>query len=84
MYAVRFAHTNARPRFALRIHRYRDLKLWLFPGQDKENHMTTRTVEKIFSNTCKKANIEKDVTVHSLRHSFATHLLECGTDLRYI
>jgi integrase/recombinase XerD len=57
---------------------------WLFPCQDKENHITTRSFEQIFSNACKKSNIEKDVTAHSLRHSFATHLLECGTDLRYI
>jgi site-specific recombinase XerD len=57
---------------------------WLFPSQDKKKHITTQTIEKILSNACEKANIKKEVTVHSLRHSFATHLLESGVDLRYI
>ena len=59
-------------------------KKWLFSGQDKERHITTRTVGKIFSNVCRAVKILKSVSVHSLRHSFATHLLESGIDIRYI
>ena len=57
---------------------------WLFPGQNRSKHITTRTTQTIFANACKDAGILKDVSIHSLRHSFATHLLDGGTDLRYI
>jgi integrase/recombinase XerD len=57
---------------------------WLFPGSRRDRHLTIRSVQKIVEAASKRAGILKHVTVHTLRHSFATHLLEAGTSLRHI
>ena len=57
---------------------------WLFPGQRPGKPMTTRQLSHLFQEAADAAGIKKSVTLHALRHSFATHLLERGTDIRII
>ena len=58
-------------------------KDYLFEGQ-KGGAYSSRSIQNIFKAAVLKAKIQKEVTVHTLRHTFATHLLENGTSLRYI
>ena len=57
---------------------------WLFPGNRRGKPMTTRQLSRLFHQAAEAAGIKKAVTLHALRHSFATHLLERGTDIRII
>lgn len=59
-------------------------KEWLFEGMDKDEHISTSSIRYIFHHAKKLCGITKPASVHTLRHSFATHLVEAGTSLHHV
>ena len=57
---------------------------WLFPDQNPVNHLTTRQLNRMFHTARAAVKIDKPVSLHTLRHCFATHLLEQKVDIRVI
>lgn len=57
---------------------------WMFPGQDPVNPITERQLNRVLHVATELAGLDKKINLHSLRHSFATHLLERGVDIRVI
>ncbi len=59
-------------------------KTWLFPGARTGRPISSRSVARVCKRACERSGIKKKLTVHTLRHAFATHLLDAGTNIRAI
>jgi len=57
---------------------------YIFPGQKEKHHLSTKSADKIVKKTTRLVGINKEVSCHTFRHSYATHLLENGVDIRFI
>jgi len=57
---------------------------YLFPGQKPHSHISTSSVSRVLQKVIQETGLSKKVTMHTLRHCFATHLLEAGTDIRIL
>jgi integrase/recombinase XerD len=60
------------------------LKEWLFTGDPNTEPISTRSIQLIFADALKKSGIKKNLGIHALRHSYATHLLQAGVDVRTV
>src|SRR5262249_7105994 len=82
--ALGLLRKGGRPRRSLSDAETPVAERWLFPGNRRGKPMTIRQLSRLFHVAADAAGIKKAVTLHALRHSFATHLLERGTDISII